>query len=508
MDGNEIELKLAIAPEGVERLKRLPALRAHRNGRAVSKTLRSVYYDTPDQRLARAGITVRLRQTGDGLVQTVKTAGSRASGLFSRREWEAAVAGPGLDAPQLIATGLEPLGDTGLRAQLAPLFATDIRRTLHRLTGDGWQVEMVVDVGELRAGERTQPVCEVELELQEGDAHALFALARQIAAALPVRLQTLSKSDRGYALAAGTAPGPAKASPVALAADATLAEAFRAIARNCLHHLLANQDSLLDHGDGEAVHQMRVALRRFRSALKVFRPLVDGPQLATIRDEIAWLLDQLGPARDAEVFLSEIIDPVVERHPDHDGVRGLRERWQAECRDNLGVARAAVAESRFALLLLDLGAWVEAGDWCADPTLPGAVLGPQKLAPFARKVLDRLARKLKKAGGKRLDRLPPPALHHARIRGKQLRYAGEFFAPLYGKGAKDYLAVLGKLQDALGEINDIAVAGPRLASCHHLGNTAWAAGLVTGWHEARRPDLLASAEDLWASLRKHRKFWD
>lgn len=502
MDGNEIELKLALPPEALPRLKRLAALRELRAGRPAAKTLRSVYYDTPEHTLARAGITARLRH-GDGgkVVQTVKTAGNRASGLFARQEWEWAVAGTGLDRDLLHATGLEPFRDDDLMAALAPIFATEIHRTADTLRGEGWQVEMAVDMGEVRAGDKSEPICEVELELKQGEARHLFTLARQIASALPVRLLALSKSDRGYDLAAGRGPKAVKAAAVALDRESSIGDAFRAIARNCLHHLLANQQALLESGDGEAVHQMRVALRRLRSAMKIFRPLVAGPQLEALRGEMRWLLSQLGPARDAEVFLAEIIAPVAAHHLGQSGLAGLREHWQHELADDLAAARAAAGETRFTLLLLDLGAWVEAGDWTG-----GAQAGAP-LRPFARHVLKRLARKLRKAGGKHLERLSPPALHQVRIRGKQLRYAAEFFAPLFGKAAREPLALLGELQDALGELNDIAVAGPRLAACHHLGETAWAAGLVAGWHEARRPDLVAEAEALWKRWRKQDDFW-
>lgn len=496
MDGNEVELKLAVAPPALTRLKRLPVLREHRRSRSRVKVLHSVYYDTPDHRLAAAGITVRLRHGMGGTVQTVKTAGSRASGLFARREWECAADGDGLNLEQLRTTGLAPLGDDALAGALTPVFATHIRRSILDLGGTGWLVEAAIDVGEVRAGDRTESICELELELKDGQPGHLFALARRVAEAVPVRLLALSKSDRGYDLAADRVPAAAKARPVPLDGDHSVAEAFRAIARNCLHQVLANQQALLESSDGEAVHQMRVALRRLRSALKIFRPLVAGPQLTPLREEMRWLLAQLGPARDGEVFLSEIIAPVVADNPDQAALTALQDYWRQEADNALATARAAVGGSRFALLLLDLGAWVETAPWNDSET------GRLKLAPFARHVLKRLARKLRKAGGKHLSRLSPHDLHQVRIHGKQLRYAAEFFAPLSGKAARDRLARLGKLQDVLGEINDIAVAVPRLAACHHLGDTAWAAGMVAGWHEGRRPDLMAKAEALWAELRK------
>lgn len=503
MTAKEIELKLGLAPAGVAALRRIPWLAELRQGRTASKTLRSTYYDTPDHALAKAGLTVRLRQMRGGAVQTVKDAGSRASGLFSRHEWECpALPDGGLDREQLAATGVPLLAEAEVIDALAPVFSTEIKRSLSILAGPGWRVEMALDVGEVVAGERRQPIREIELELQEGAPEQLFALARRLAETLPVNLLALSKSDRGYELAQGRAPAAVKSRAVELDGSAPLAEGFRAIARNCLHHLLANERSLLAEGNGEAVHQMRVALRRLRSALKIFAPLVEGPQLAGIKAEIRWLLGRLGPARDAEVFVAEILDPVLAAHPGVAGLEALREHFLEQRDRDLAAARLGVAERRFTVLLLDLGAWVEAGDWTAKP------LAGNKLQPFARAVLKKLARKMRKASGKSLSRLTPFELHQVRIRGKQLRYAGEFFASLGPKGkTRDYLDAIAALQDLLGEINDIAVAGPRLAAVHHLRGVAWAAGLVTGWHDARRPALLKAADSRWGEFRKRKGFW-
>lgn len=504
MDGQEIELKLAIPPACMVRLKRHPAVTEHRQARPVSTRLRSIYYDTPDRRLARAGITVRLRLAGRKRLQTVKTAGTRASGLFSRREWEAAVTAEQPDTAMLRATGLPPLQDEAVLAALVPLFTTTVSRTAYQLRGEGWQVELALDQGEITAGDHREIICEAELELREGAPPHLFALARRIVETIPARLLAQSKSDRGHDLAAGITPGPVKAPPVALHGGMTAGEAFAAIARNCLHHLLANERALVERDDPEAIHQMRVALRRLRSAFGIFRPLIQGPDLDRLKGEIKWLLGLLGPARDAEVFLAEIVDPVVLGHPGHGGLQALQARWRDQRAQEQARARTAVAERRFTTLLLDLGAWIENAAWVENPLLAA----DSPLPAFAAATLDKLSRKMRKAGGKDLRALAPHHRHRVRIMGKRLRYAGEFFTPLYRKSdAKKYLAILAELQDLLGEANDMAVAGPRLASLHHHDDLAWAAGMVTGWHEARSPDLLLRAQKAWKRLLGEKKFW-
>jgi inorganic triphosphatase YgiF len=510
MGGTEIELKLTLPPEGLEKLKRLPVLKARRQGRATSARLRATYFDTAGQDMANAGISVRLRHDGRRLIQTVKTAGNRASGLFARQEWENEVAGPGLDTARLAATGLPAFQDEALCAALRPVFTTEVTRTTQHLRGDEWHIEMSLDKGEIRAGDAREPVSEAELELKAGKPSHLFALAREVAAHLPVRLGSTSKSDRGFALAGALAPRAVKASPVDLAADATLAEAFRTIARNCAQHLLANEQALLVAEDGEAVHQMRVALRRLRSAFKVFKPLVDGAQLASLRGEIAWLLGALSPARDAEVFLTGFLEPLAIQFPNHPGVIRLRDQWRTERDGRVRAARAAVAEPRFTRLLLELGTWIDSGDWCSDPALPGPALSHTPARPFAARTLNRLARKMRKAGGEKLKRLTPEDLHRVRIHGKRLRYAAEFLSTMFRKdrpNAREYLTTLATLQDRLGELNDIAVAAPLLAAHHHPSETAWAAGLAIGWHEARRPALMEAAQEHWEAFRALRKFW-
>lgn len=505
MEGQEVELKLALAPDGLERLKRTAVVRETRQGRPSTRLLSSTYYDTPAFALAKAGITVRLRDGGATRLQTVKTAGSRVSGLFARREWEDAVDGDGLDHARLRATGLDLLGDERLLATLAPVFSTEVRRTLYVLAGEDWQVELALDHGSVGTGAARHPICEAELELKAGRPAKLYELARALTEAVPARLLALSKSERGYELAAGTPPLPVKARPVRLHPDMPVAEAFQVIARNCLDQVLANERCLLATRDPEAIHQMRVALRRLRSALKVFAPVVEGPQLARAKDEVRWLLAHLGPARDDEVFLVEILDPVVAANPDHPGLASLRALWRDRRDAAFRKAVDAVAGRRFTALLLDLGAWVEAGDWRDAATRP--VQG-QPVGAFARKVLAKRDKKLMAAGGKRLDRLPPHELHAVRIRGKQLRYAGEFFASLYAKGAaKDFLAPLAELQDVLGTLNDIAVAAPRLAGSAHHDDHAWAAGLVVGWHDSRRPALMDQAGKAWRRLRKLDRFF-
>ena len=504
MQGREIELKLGLDPADMARLRRKPVLAAGRFGKPQTRRLRSVYYDTPAMDLAAAGISLRIRHSAGSKVLTVKTTGQRVAGMFDRGEWERPVETDHLDMELLREAGLDPLRDEALVARLQPVFTTEFRRTVYHLSEEAWEVEVALDVGEVVASATARrPICEAEIELVRGDPRRLFALARDFTAAVPARLMTVGKSDIGYELAAGHSPKPVKSRRVDLNSDMPVAEAFQAIARGCLEHLLANERSLLLNHDGEAVHQMRVALRRLRSALKLFRPILGGTHLAEVRADIRWLLEHLGPARDADVLLSSIVEPVAAERRGDPAISALRSRWQAERDAKLVAAEAAVADRRFTTLVLGLGAWVEAGDWL---TSAGPHHGP--VAPFAEAVLRKSDRKLLRAGARRLDELPPEQLHQVRILGKQLRYAADFFASLHRrKVAASFAAVLSTLQDVLGVINDIAVAEAKLAALPGDGDQAWAAGLLAGWHQSRRRDLLTQAAKAWKDYRKADRPW-
>lgn len=503
MDSTETELKLALDAGQLDRVARLPAIARHKQGRAISRPLDSTYYDTPERALQRAGLVLRLRRDGRAWIQTVKDAGSRVNGLFQRHEWEMTVPDGTPHVPHLRATGLDAFRDDTLVGRLIPILDTRVRRASHVLAGPGWEVEMAVDRGEIVAGDRRDAVAEVELELRQGTPAILFALAADIAAALPCRVMSQSKSERGFLLAAGETPKPVKATPLTLEASMSAGAAFQAVARNCLEHLGANDAALRGADPAEAIHQMRVALRRLRSAVKVFRKLLDRDALAPLRAEIRWLLSCLGPARDGDVFLAEILDPVLASHPDAPALTQLHQEWRQQRDQDFATALAAVDSPRFARLHLALGQWVAAPRW-TETRHAG-----RNVTAFARKVLTRHHRALMRAGGRNLAKLPAEELHEVRILGKQMRYAAEFFASLYPRGrAKPWQGVLADLQESLGGLNDLAVAGPRLARTHHRGDWAWAAGLVCGWHENRRPRLLADAQASWKQLLKSEPFWE
>jgi inorganic triphosphatase YgiF len=296
----EIELKFLVEPEEV------PAILAHRplrkafNGGAVR--LASTYYDTKASSLRKAGLTLRVRQDGDSFVQTIKSLSQ--AGAFDRGEWECVVAGP---EPDLSAAGDTPLGKLlakrRVRKGLAARFWTEVERNVAVLAEGESEIEAALDVGTVRAGRRSAPVCELELELKSGHPADLFRLAGRLAKTLPLTLSLATKSERGYSLAAGDGRQPVKGGVPELSGAMSAGDAFAAIARSLLHPAMANVALLLATRDAEALHQTRVSLRRLRAALWFFKAVVADDTAATVEGELRWIARLLGEARDLDVFI-------------------------------------------------------------------------------------------------------------------------------------------------------------------------------------------------------------
>lgn len=487
-DPLEIELKLELDPRDCERLDLADVFGP---GESETHRLVSTYFDTPDLALRRAGYSLRIRRRGKERIQTVKANGAGTAGLFRRLEWERPIKG---DEPVLDdASGplLQLLSPETL-ARIAPLFVTDVTRTSREVHGgDSARIEAAIDRGEIRAGEQAEALCELELELQGGSPQALFDLARRLDEHVPIRLGVRSKSERGYALAAGKSGRAVKAEPVALNRDGDVHEAFETIARACIRQFRLNEALLLDKGEPEPLHQARVGLRRLRSAFSLFKPLMAGDERALLlRAELRALAGALGEVRNFDVLI-----------PKFDG--DTRDRLAAARDHSFARARMELASARTRLLMLDLAEWLTLGAWRDRSTKATSPEGG--LVAFADTLLETSLKRLKRRG-KGLAGLDDDKRHRARIEAKKLRYATEFFASLY-TGAKvrrrhqTFLEKLEELQDYLGELNDFVI-GPQILTKLSIPAKLAKAG------KDERERLLGRAETAFDALIDTKKFWN
>lgn len=308
----EIELKLDVPIHSLRRLNGSSLLKGAAASARKPASIVSVYFDTDKLKLRHKGLSLRVRRIGRHLRQTIKQENGAGAALFARNEWEQDVGAkrPDLDAAR--DTALAPLLSKKLGERLKPVFETSVRRKVFQIKSGASEVELSIDKGKVEAGRQSAPLCEVELELKQGQAADLFKLAKTLAQEVPVQLAVKSKADRGYALITAERPAAARAVPVALLPDADMQSALQAIAGACLHQLVANQPVMLD-GDPESLHQMRVALRRSRAALSLFSAVLTDAQTDALKAELKWIMGELGPARELEVFLKRVVKPVADR---------------------------------------------------------------------------------------------------------------------------------------------------------------------------------------------------
>jgi triphosphatase len=431
--GHEVELKLEIAAGATDLVIQQPWFEG---GRCSSQLQRSVYFDTSDGELRRRGYTLRVRSIGDRFVQTVKSLDSGA-GLFSRGEWEYQVDGPEPEFERLAAT---PLADLDV-LRLAPIIRSDVMRTACRLSQNGAEFELDVDQGIIFAGGHELPVSEVEIELLHGEADSAMALARRIADHVPVKLGVMSKPERGFALADGTLSKASKAGPVPVRAGMTVAEGFETIVTACIRHFRINEPVVIERRNMEALHQSRVAMRRLRSAISLFRPVIADGECGRIREELRWFTSQLGDARNLDVYLQRML-------ADQE-----RETLQVRREAAYDLVIAAMESDRFRLLMLDLVAWAALGRWRDGEKAGG------ELAPFVRRRIDRLWHGICHAN--HLRTMDEQERHQLRIRAKKLRYGLEFVKALNADRREprdEFAKQIEILQEELGLAHDIVSA--------------------------------------------------
>ncbi len=522
MANEEIELKLSLRPEHVQRLQRSGLVRQLAKARSKRQHYVSTYFDTPNMLLRQHGMALRVRHDGQRHVQTLKApkpetadAGNGAqdgnAGLQDLLEYETEIEG---NQPELGAISDQDLQkffrDQKVASNLEPVFTTDFDRRALPLSMSDSEIELAIDTGRIIAGTGETPLCEAELELLNGRPSRLFELAMMLLEKVPFRLEGRSKAQRGYALYQGQTTGPQKARRPELRRDDNLSTAFAKMFRAGLDHMRANELVVMRGDDPEGVHQMRVAIRRLRALVAAFRDHLHPDFRKLAADELKWMQQELGPARDWDVFIAETLDPLINRLPGDEGLPALREEARALRDGAYQKAAAAVGDKRYTGLLLRMELWLDAGDYLPGKNHDGAV------KDFAVAILEKRHKKVRK-WGRDHDKLTEAQYHKLRIQVKKLRYAADFFGSLFPeKRLRPYLKRLSAMQDRLGSLND-AVTGQQLLDQLHRslqrrdatrdGPAVATLGVVLGWQAACIERDLESFPGYWKKFTKTGRFW-
>jgi triphosphatase len=508
----ELELKVELTNAAWERLLENPALRTLADGVTRTRELTSVYFDTEDCVIHGHGMSLRMRRTERGWLQTLKAKTGVRGGVSNPLEIEV-----DLDAAEPDPGTVEGPAGEKLRAligrdALRPMFQTVVRRSSRRLVlPEGGAIELALDEGHVRAGEATAELREAELELLAGDASSLLTVAEALLAGVEFRFGSESKAERGYRLLRGEpdpAAKPEKSIAEPLTEGQSCAEAFAAACRSAARQVLHNWQVVLESADPEGPHQLRIGLRRLRTALHAFRPAIDSDALRQLLHDARHLSRRVGELRDLDVLSADIVGPLVSRGGDRDGfvslVKLLRRRitrQRTRLQRELGDARWSSFRLRLALLEHGAG-WGDCAtqDAASQPALSQARWAMQK------------AWKRVKRYAQRLEELSVDERHELRKRLKRLRYSAEFFLPLFDDAeAGRFVKRIRRMLDTFGYLNDVAMAEMLIDICRAEGTADadrdHAAGYVLGWHSARAEKAWEGVPLHWRRLKRSERFW-
>jgi inorganic triphosphatase YgiF len=486
----ERELKFRVEAHALARAARLLPFAVN----AKRARLHSVYYDTADLRLKRAGAALRLRRYGRHWLQALKLPQSAQGALNARAEWEMPAPQGRLDCslfPREAVRSASGLDLVRLARRLRPVFATRFERRSAVLSlGDGVRAEACIDRGAIEAGAKREPILELELELLEGEIGPLIGFAQSLVEPLGLRIESASKSERGYRLCQSAGPPPpVKWLRPPAAEHAAASDAFVALCGAALAQIAANGAGVAQGGDPEYLHQLRVGVRRLRSALHAFKRLLRRAQAREVERPLKQMMRTWGKARDWDVFCETLADagsaPLL--------LGRARQKRAAARRE----ARAIADSPAFQEAQLRVLRWLHRDVWKSEAARA------ESLARLAGQTLARLHAGLMQRARK-IDWRDERRRHEVRIRVKRLRYACDFFWGCFPHQAMlPFIGRLESLQDTLGELNDVAVAR-RLLGEVASGNEA---SRLMRWLASRERELIASLEPVWRALRAKRPFW-
>jgi len=512
----EVELKFELTVADARALWRFPQFKAMLTGRPRTKTLRATYFDTPDFKLAERMVSLRVRKESRSYVQCLKANAADASVTgFARHEWEWRVPGPDLDASLMRG---DPQIKTLLKgikiSDLCVLYSTDIKRQSRDLvTPGGTRIVCEFDQGRVMGGGAEAPLVELELELLSGDVGELLKLAQLVTSVVPARLSTRTKATRGFILAQGAGPVWEKARNPRMSKSASAEDVLRCSVLEGLKHLIANEDCVLARCHIEGVHQMRVALRRMRSVITTYKSVLPAGTFENLSQNLKDAGAVLGPARDWDVFLAEVLNTVEVGFENNPALALMRVRAQIKQDQAYRDADAFIHSEAYARLLTDALVWVGTTAWRGAQPNETSALFDASAKNIAKGILTKRHKRLLKAG-KELKSLSTEQRHLLRIVIKKVRYAAEFFADLFpGKTTQIYLEGLKGLQNSLGHLNDLATAERLMAELAEgvQGQDALVlhrgAGLVEGWYlhaQSLREDNLLKA---WKTFHSTKTFW-
>jgi triphosphatase len=476
-----LDLELTLPTAAASRLVRMKLPGIERRARARSFAFHSILHDSADNALAANALTL-IEERGSWRVERLYP---------GKGHWWP----PGVPPPQAAAALSRDALGVELPASLIPRAALEGRTTTLHLAAGEDALMLTLRQATLRAVAAEGHLARL---IVSGPEAAVAALAHRLASDIDAAIPRASLAAEALAASLGT-PAQARASgPPQIAGDMTVRDAVRYLVGHLTDVILYwAPQAALDAGP-EPVHQARVALRRLRSGLSMFRHQAPSPALEQAREELRDLASRLGPARDWDVFTAGTARLVWTAFPQESALRRLLSDSARRRRDVYRELTAWLHSAAYRQLGIRLALLAAGNAW--ESGIPPAML-PGLDAPIgavAGQILGRRLRKLKR-GATDIERLPEPELHEIRLRTKRLRYACELFAPVFpSRGMHRMVRRLTALEDNLGHLNDGAVAAGLLAELGDGGaRRSLAIGLVRGFVAGRSGSVRKDIRAAW-----------
>ena len=402
-------------------------------------------------------MTLRVRDDGNGLVQTVKAETPLENGISNPVQIETPLESPEPDLERISDKRMHrKLSDAVSGSALTQAFETIVTRTSYKLGQGDSVIEVALYQGQARAKGREADIREAELELIEGDPKVLLGIAWELFAGRAVQLSPTTKAEHGYRLLLQIPETPPEITPAkARQSDVEIGQscgaAFAQIFRSAREQIIDNRTVVLETDVAEGAHQLRVRLTRLRAAHRALKPFLDTPAFHQLEQDARTIARAVGELMDADVLIEDIYAPVAGAVPDQQGIDAVHRALQAHRAAKQQYARDCLRSEHWSRLLLSLALWPARLE--TDPSLQ-----QQTIEDYAKQALKKRWKKVAKCG-RTIDHLDPEEKHKMRRTLKKLRYLTEFFAPIFpSKEVKSFVKQLKTLQDVFCYVNDVRMA--------------------------------------------------
>jgi len=448
----EVELKLKLADSGeYERLiVDTDIFKISELGEARVEEYETTYFDTSGHELGKEGLTYRIRKAKDSYTATIKDYGSNEGGLHVRNEWNRVIPDEKPDIKPFsdleIASKLKELiGEKSLE----PVFETRFKRhILNFHAEDGSIIEVGADSGEIISGDKSEPICEIELELKGGQVTELLKLGSRLSEQYPLVLEEKSKYQRGIMLAAFHTEIGEQTGKLELHKNKKTKNEIEKTLVFCLMQIIKTQELFIkEPGNIEVVHAFRISIRRFRSLMSFVKPVLKLEEYLAVQEKMRSLEQKFSYIRQLDVLIEEC-NGIVKKNKDQfssetvlgGALKTARGAEQAQVSHIVSIGTATPD-------ILSVWAWLmeKPLENNADAEVPLESFTEKRLGNWLKRIQNDL---------ENVGEYDNAAFHAFRIRCKKLRYALDMIAPVLDNKYKKLLADSKELQELLGNIFD------------------------------------------------------